>query len=116
MAYGRKRLIGEDNVLVLNFVAICSGQTKYPISAILSGFSGSGKNESIRAIKPLIPEKWIFDFTTSTPEAIKYIGEDFNGTIIIYEAEGVKGETGSLGLRAIGESESIETIYPVRNE
>lgn len=116
LAYGRKRLIGEDNVLVLNFVAICSGQTKYPISAILSGFSGSGKNESIRAIKPLIPEKWIFDFTTSTPEAIKYIGEDFNGTIIIYEAEGVKGETGSLGLRAIGESESIETIYPVRNE
>ena len=114
--YGRRRLIGEDNVLILNFVTICSGQTNYPISTILSGFSGSGKNESLRAIKPLIPDGWIFEFTTSTPEAIKYIGEDFSGTLIIYEAQGVRGETGSLSLRAIGEGESIETIYPIRNE
>ncbi|MEM3153255.1 MAG: primase C-terminal domain-containing protein [Candidatus Bathyarchaeia archaeon] len=116
LEYGRKRLLGEDNALLLNFVTLCSGQTRYPISTILSGFSGSGKNESLRAIKPLIPEEWIFEFTTSTPEAIKYIGEDFCGTLIIYEAAGVKGETGSLSLRAIGEGESIETIYPVRNE
>ncbi|MEM3628640.1 MAG: bifunctional DNA primase/polymerase [Candidatus Bathyarchaeia archaeon] len=116
LEYGRKRLLGEDNALLLNFVTLCSGQTRYPISTILSGFSGSGKNESLRAIKPLIPEEWIFEFTTSTPEAIKYIGEDFSGTLIIYEAAGVKGETGSLSLRAIGEGESIETIYPVRNE
>lgn len=114
--HGRKRLLGEDNALILNFVTLCSGQTQYPISTILSGFSGSGKNESLRAVKPLIPEEWIFEFTTSTPEAIKYIGEDFSGTLIIYEAEGVKGETGSLSLRAIGEGESIETIYPMRNE
>ncbi|MGC8896173.1 MAG: bifunctional DNA primase/polymerase [Candidatus Bathyarchaeia archaeon] len=114
--YGRKRVLGEDNALILNFVALCSGQTLYPISTILSGFSGSGKNESLRAVKPLIPEEWIFEFTTSTPEAIKYIGEDFSGTLIIYEAEGVKGETGSLSLRAIGEGKSIETIYPMRNE
>jgi hypothetical protein len=114
--YGRKRLIGEDNALLLNFVALCSGQTKYPLSTILSGFSGSGKNESLRAVKPLIPKEWIFEFTTSTPEAIKYIGEDFSGTIIVYEAKGVKGETGSLGLQAIGEGEAIETIYPVRND
>ncbi|MBS7636802.1 primase C-terminal domain-containing protein, partial [Candidatus Bathyarchaeota archaeon] len=114
--YGKKRLIGEDNALLLNFVTLCSGQTRYPISTILSGFSGSGKNESLRAIKPLIPEEWIFEFTTSTPEAIKYIGEDFCGTLIIYEAAGVRGETGSLSLRAIGEGQSIETIYPVRNE
>ncbi|MEM4481074.1 MAG: primase C-terminal domain-containing protein [Candidatus Bathyarchaeia archaeon] len=116
LEYGRKRLLGEDNALLLNFVTLCSGQTRYPISTILSGFSGSGKNESLRAIKPLIPEEWIFEFTTSTPEAIKYIGEDFSGTLIIYEAAGVKGETGSLSLRAIGEGESIETIYPMRNE
>ncbi|MEM3550823.1 MAG: bifunctional DNA primase/polymerase [Candidatus Bathyarchaeia archaeon] len=114
--YGRKRLIGEDNALILNFVALCSGQTKYPLSIILSGFSGSGKNESLRAVKPLIPKEWIFEFTTSTPEAIKYIGEEFSGTIIVYEAKGVKGETGSLGLQAIGEGEAIETIYPVRND
>jgi len=114
--YGRRRLVGEDSAIILNFVTICSGQTRYPISTILSGFSGSGKNESLRAIKPLIPEDWIFEFTTSTPEAIKYIGEDFSGTLIIYEAQGVKGETGSLSLRAIGEGESIETIYPIRNE
>lgn len=116
LEYGGKRLLGEDNALLLNFVTLCSGQTRYPISTILSGFSGSGKNESLRAIKPLIPEEWIFEFTTSTPEAIKYIGEDFCGTLIIYEAAGVKGETGSLSLRAIGEGESIETIYPLRNE
>ncbi|MCS7115415.1 MAG: bifunctional DNA primase/polymerase [Nitrososphaerota archaeon] len=116
LEYGRKRLLGEDNVLLLNFVTLCSGQTKYPISTILSGFSGSGKNESLRAIKSLIPEEWIFEFTTSTPEAIKYIGEDFTGTLIVYEAAGVKGESGSLSLRAIGEGESIETIYPMRNE
>src|SRR3990170_8338306 len=29
---------------------------------------------------------------------------------------GVKGDRGSLSLRAIGEGESIETIYPMRNE
>lgn len=116
LEYGKKRLLGEDNALLLNFVTLCSGQTKYPISTILSGFSGSGKNESLKAVKPLIPEEWIFEFTTSTPEAIKYIGEDFCGTLIIYEAVGVKGETGSLSLRAIGEGESIETIYPIRNE
>jgi len=116
VAYGRRRLIGEDAALLTNFVEICSGQTKYSISGIITGFSGSGKNESIRAIKPLIPKEWIFEFTTSTPEAIKYIPEDFCGTLVIYEASGVKGETGTLTLRSIGEGESIETIYPMRNE
>ncbi|RLI22931.1 hypothetical protein DRO45_00160 [Candidatus Bathyarchaeota archaeon] len=116
LEYGKQRLIGEDNVLLINFVEICSGQTKYPISAIIEGYSGSGKNESLRAIKPLIPEEWLFEFTTSTPEAIKYIPDDFSGTLLIYEASGMQSKTSTLGLRAIGEGESIETIYPVRDE
>ncbi|MEM2514550.1 MAG: bifunctional DNA primase/polymerase [Candidatus Bathyarchaeia archaeon] len=114
--YGRKRLIGEDKVLICNFVALCSGQTKYPFSLIITGFSGSGKNESLRAIKPLIPPEWIFEFTTATPEAVKYIPEEFHGTLLIYEAAGVQSKTGTLGLRAIGEGEPIETIYPMRDE
>ncbi|MEM2254811.1 MAG: hypothetical protein QXD73_04405 [Candidatus Bathyarchaeia archaeon] len=114
--YGRKRLIGEDKVLICNFVALCSGQTKYPFSLILTGFSGSGKNESLRAIKPLIPPEWVFEFTTATPEAVKYIPEEFHGTLLIYEAAGVQSKTGTLGLRAIGEGEPIETIYPMRDE
>ncbi|MEM3579346.1 MAG: bifunctional DNA primase/polymerase [Candidatus Bathyarchaeia archaeon] len=114
--YGRKRLIGEDHVLICNFVAICSGQTKYPFSLILTGFSGSGKNESLRAIKCLIPPEWLFEFTTATPEAVKYIPEEFRGTLLIYEATGVQSKTGTLGLRAIGEGEPIETIYPIRDE
>jgi len=93
-----------------------SGRTHYPISGVVSGFSGSGKNQSIRAIKPLIPKEWYFEFTTSTPEAMKYLPEEFEGTLIIYEALGVRGDSGSLSLRAIGEGESIETIYPMRNE
>lgn len=114
--FGRRFLIGEDRAILTNFVEICSGQTKYPISGIIEGFSGSGKNQSIRAIKPLIPKEWIFEFTTSTPEAIKYIPEDFSGTLIIYEVAGIQSKTGTLGLRAIGEGESIETIYPMRDE
>lgn len=113
---GRKRLIGEDSALLQNFIEICSGQTLYPISGIISGFSGSGKNECLRAIKPLIPDEWLFEFTTSTPEAVKYIPEDFCGTLIIYEAVGMRSKTGTLGLRAVGEGESIETIYPMRDE
>ena len=116
LSYGKRRLIGEDNVILANFVMFCSGQTRYPISGVISGFSGSGKNESIRAIKPLLPEEWLFEFTTSTPEAIKYLPEEFAGTLVIYEASGVRGDSGSLSLRAIGEGESIETIYPMRNE
>lgn len=114
--FGRRRLIGEDNVLQTNFVIICSGQTKYPVSGILSGFSGSGKNESIRAVKPLIPPEWLFEFTTSTPEAVKYIPEEFTGTLVIYEIAGLESKTGTLGLRSVGEGESIETIYPMRDE
>ncbi len=114
--FGRSRLIGEDNTLLTNFVIICSGQTKYPISGILTGFSGSGKNESIRAIKPLIPNEWLFEFTTSTSEAVKYIPEEFSGTLVIYELVGIKSMTGSLGLRSVGEGESIETIFPMRDE
>lgn len=116
LTFGKRRLIGENNTLLSNFVLFCSGRTKYPISGVISGFSGSGKNESIRAIKPLIPKEWYFEFTTSTPEAMKYLPEDFDGTLIIYEALGVRGDSGSLSLRAIGEGESIETIYPMRNE
>ena len=115
--YGRRRLIGEDNVLLTNFVLICSGQTRYPISAIIEGFSGSGKNESLRALKPLFPEECVFEFTTSTAEALKYLPEEFSGTLLVYEVEGaLKSETGTIGLRAVGEGESIETIYPVRDE
>jgi predicted transcriptional regulator len=114
--FGRRRLIGEDNTLLTNFVVVCSGQTKYPISSILSGFSGSGKNESIRAIKPLIPNEWLFEFTTSTPEAVKYIPEEFAGTLVIYEIAGMESKTGTLGLRSVGEGESIETIFPMRDE
>ena len=114
--FGRKRLIGEDNVLLTTFIEICSGQTKYPISGIIEGYSGSGKNESIRSLKPLIPPEWLFEFTTSTPEAVKYIPEEFNGTLIIYEASGMQSKTATLGLRAVGEGESIETIYPMRDE
>jgi hypothetical protein len=116
VAYGKKRLIEEDNLLKQNFIVLCSGQTRYPISEIISGFSGSGKNESIRAIKQLIPPEWIFEFTTSTPEAVKYIPEEFAGTLVIYEIAGMESKTGTLGLRAVGEGESIETIYPMRDE
>jgi len=116
LSFGRRRLIGEDNILLMNFVMICSGQTKYPISGILSGYSGSGKNESLRAIKPLIPPEWLFEFTTSTPEAVKYIPEEFSGTLLIYEIAGMESKTGTLGLRSVGEGESIETIYPMRDE
>mgnify|MGYP005839770339 CR=1 FL=1 len=116
LAYGKRRLIGEDEAIQSNLIMFCSGRTRYPVSGMISGFSGSGKNESIRAIKPLIPKEWYFEFTTSTPEAIKYLPEDFDGTLLIYEAVGVKGDSGSLSLRAIGEGESIETIYPMRNE
>ena len=116
LEYGRRRLIGEDNALLSNFVILCSGRTRYPISGVISGYSGSGKNESVRAVKPLIPREWCFEFTTSTPEAMKYLPEEFDGTLLIYEALGVKGDSGSLSLRAIGEGESIETIYPIRNE
>jgi hypothetical protein len=45
LVHGRKRLIGEDNPILINFIEICSGQTLYPISGIVSGYSGSGKNE-----------------------------------------------------------------------
>ena len=116
--HGRKRLIGEDNALRINFIEFCSGQTLYPISGVISGFSGSGKNESIRAVKDLIPEEWQFEFTTSTPEAIKYLPEEFTGTLVIYESSGVSNKTGtgSMSLRAVGEGESIETIYPMKDE
>jgi DNA-binding transcriptional regulator YhcF (GntR family) len=116
LEHGSKRLLGENDVLAINFLEICSGQTLYPISGIISGFSGSGKNESIRAIKPLIPSEWLFEFTTSTPEAIKYVPEEFAGTLIIYEASAMQSKTSTLGLRAVGEGESIETIYPMRDE
>jgi len=116
LAYGRKRLLGEDDILIQNFVFMVSGQTRYPISEVLAGHSGSGKNESIRAIKPLIPEGWLFEFTTSTPEAVKYIPEEFAGTLVIYELAGIRSETGTLGLRSIGEGEGIKTIYPMRDE
>jgi len=114
--WGQKRLIGEDDVILINFIEICSGKTRYPISGMLEGFSGSGKNESIRAIKQLFPLEMFYEFTTSTPEAIKYIPEEFCGTLLIYEASGIKSKTGTLGLRAVGEGQSIETIYPVRDE
>jgi len=113
--YGRRSLIGEDGALIENFVKICSGQTKYAISGILKGFSGSGKNESLKAIMPLVPKEWVYWFTTSTPEALKYLPSAFTGTLIIYEATGVRSETGSLSLRAVGENQSIETIYPTRD-
>jgi len=116
LALGRKNLIGEDDVLRQNFVVLVSGQTRYPISEVLTGHSGSGKNQSIRAVKPLIPKEWIFEFTTSTPEAVKYIPEEFTGTLIIYELAGIRSETGALGLRSIGEGEGIKTIYPMRDE
>ena len=113
--YGRRALIGEDEVILENFVKICSGQTSYAISGILKGFSGSGKNQSLKAIMPLIPKEWIYWFTTSTPEALKYLPSAFKGTLIIYEASGVRSDTGSLSLRAVGENQSIETIYPTRD-
>lgn len=116
LALGRKNLIGEDDILQQNFVILVSGQTRYPISEVLTGHSGAGKNQSIRAVKPLIPEEWIFEFTTSTPEAVKYIPEDFTGTLAIYELAGIRSETGALGLRSIGEGEGIKTIYPMRDE
>jgi predicted transcriptional regulator len=116
LALGRKRLIGEDDLVRQNIIFIVSGQTKYPISEIIAGYSGSGKNESIRAVSPLFPEGWIFEFTTATPEAIKYIPEDFSGTLVIYELAGIRSETGTLGLRSIGEGKGIKTIYPMREE
>jgi hypothetical protein len=116
LALGRKSLIGEDDILRQNFVVLVSGQTRYPISEVLTGHSGSGKNQSIRAVKPLIPNEWLFEFTTSTPEAVKYIPEDFAGTLVIYELAGIRSETGALGLRSIGEGEGIKTIYPMRDE
>ncbi|MFQ6076863.1 MAG: hypothetical protein ACE5Z5_12165 [Candidatus Bathyarchaeia archaeon] len=51
----RKRIIGEDETALTTFSNIVSGQTRYPQSEILEGESASGKNQTIRAIKPLVP-------------------------------------------------------------
>jgi len=113
---GAKTVIGEDNLVEQIFICIVSGQTRYPMSLIITGYSGSGKNKSIDAILPLFPPDWIYAFTVATPEAVKYIPESFSGTLIIYETGAVQGERGALGLRAVGEGQSIETIYPMRDE
>ena len=112
----RKRVIGEDETSLCTHFNIVSCKTYYAQSGVLDGESASGKNQVIRANKPLIPPTWVFEFTISTPEAIKYIHPDFDGCLIIYEMVGISSQTGTLGLRAIGETESIATIYPMREE
>lgn len=47
---------------------------------------------------------------------MKYLPEEFHGTLLIYELAGIRREIGTLGLRSIGEDESIETIYPMRDK
>lgn len=112
----RYPLVNEDVNGLTTFLAIFSGQTKYPISIVIEGLSSSGKNTIIRAAQQVIPEEWIQYFTASTPEAIKYLDPKFQGTLIIYEAAGITSQTGALGLRSIGEGESIKTIMPIRDE
>jgi len=109
-------LVNEDINGLTTFLIIFSGQTKYPISAIIEGLSSTGKNTILNAARQLIPREWIQYFTTSTPEAIKYLDPEFEGTLLIYEAAGITSQTGALGLRSIGEGESIKTIMPIRDE
>ncbi len=107
---------GEEENKRLLWLIVVSGQTRDPRSAVPEGPSRSGKNYDVSRVLIFIPEEWYFEFTTATPEAIKYLPEDFEGTLVIYEAAGVRSQTGALGLRAIGEGRQIVTIYPVRDE
>jgi len=109
-------LVREDINALTTFLIIFSGQTRYPISAIIEGLSSTGKNTILRAVERFFPEEWIEYFTTATPEAIKYLDPNFRGTLIVYEQAGITSNTGALGLRAIGEGEKIKTILPIRDE
>ncbi len=113
---GTYPVIGENENRLNIHLDFISGQTRYPQSTILDGSSASGKNTLVRANRRLIPEDWLYEFTISTPEAVKYIPENFKGTLVIYEIPGVQSNTGMLSLRAIGEGEAITTIIPVRDE
>ncbi len=109
-------VVGEEENKRLVWLVVVTGRTRYPRSCVIEGPSRSGKNHIIYVILKFIPREWIFEFTTSTAEAIKYLPEDAEVTLVIYEAVGVRSQTGALGLRAIGEARQIATIYPVRDE
>jgi len=109
-------VVGEEENKRLVWLIVVSGRTRYPRSCVLEGPSRSGKNHIVYVVLEFVPREWVFEFTTATAEAIKYLPETARVTLVIYEAAGIRSQTGALGLRAIGEARQIATIYPVRDE
>lgn len=74
-------LVGEEDAGLLVYLAYSSRKLNNPLSVIIRGPSGSGKDCIQRVPSYLMPPKSIVDAMSLTPEALFYVGNGKNGSL-----------------------------------
>lgn len=106
---------GDTATARLLYLALTSRVFPRPVSMILKGHSGVGKNHAVEAVLKFIPEEAYWRLSSSTPKAFVYDRRDFrHRMLIVAEAAGIGGEHGNLQMRTLLSEGVIEHLVTER--
>lgn len=107
----------QDNAKIV-FLAIVSRLLDRPISVALKGPSGGGKNTIVKLALKLFPESACVVRSAMSERALAYGDESLvHRMLVVYEAVGLTGETGSYLIRSLLSEGHVryETVEKTRN-
>lgn len=94
--------VGEERATRLIYLALTSRVLKDPVSIVVKGPSSAGKSHTTQQVLRFFPSEAYYALTAMSEKALVYSKEPLKHRfLVIYEAEGMKGETASYFIRTL---------------
>jgi len=98
----RLGLVGETRVAKALYLALTSRLLPEPVSVAVKGPSSAGKSYLTEQVLRFFPASAYFALTGMSEMALIYLNESLtNRFIVVYEAAGLKGESGNVFIRSL---------------
>ena len=96
------KLVGERDISRITYLVFTSRVLDHPVNLAVKGPSSSGKSEIIKKVSQLFPDSALLEQTAFSEKALLYNDEPLkNRTLVIYEYEGIKGESQNYFVRSL---------------
>lgn len=110
-------VVGEDKVVKLVYLCMTSRHLPRPVSLLVKGPSSAGKSHTVGGVLKLFPKSAYFELTAMSERALVYTKEEFiHRFVVLHEAVGLGGETGSYLVRSLLSEGKIDYMTVEKTE
>lgn len=107
--------VGEEENKVALYLAYMSRKLDNPISLIVKGESGAGKNFLVETVGQFVPPEDILFISSATRKAFFYLPEDLSHKVVVI-AERIGSEDADYSIRTFQSEGRISILVPEKEE